>query len=145
MWVEGDEMNTMTFKDVIAAATESAELDVEGAKIDFALELARLIESQGLSRAQFAQKLGVTKPMVTRILRGDSNLTIGTMVRAAHAAGGKLHLHIAPENQSVQWFNLIRGGQIAASPDGSARLASASRANPWHFAANDHETQSIAA
>lgn len=138
-------MNMMTFKDVIAAATESGEMDLEGAKIDFALELERIIAAHSLSRAQFAQKLGVSKPMVTRILRGDANLTLETMVRAAHAAGGQLHLHIAPENHAVQWFSLIRCGQVAVVQNAAERMARTSNANPWHFSANDHETQSIAA
>ncbi len=138
-------MNSTTYKDLIAAAAASAELEVEGAKIDFALGLARLLEMRKLSKTQLAQQLGVSKPMVTRILRGDANLTIETMVRAVRAGGGQLHLHIAPEDQAVQWFRLIRSGQVAPAIAVDARMARTAPANPWNYAANDHEAQSLAA
>lgn len=138
-------MNGNTFKQLIAGALASGELDVEGAKVDFAVGLARVMEARKINKAQLAQVLGVSKPLVTRILRGDANLTIETMVRAARAAGGKLHLHVAPDGQDVQWFGLYRTGAVAAAHQAGNRAVRSSHVNPWHLAANDHETQSIAA
>lgn len=136
-------MTNMTFREVIASAIESADLDVEAAKIDFALALGRLLEHSGISKADLAKRLGVSKPMVTRILRGDSNLTIETMVRAARAAHGCLHLHVAPEGQSVRWLEIFRS-HVPRS-NGPRYQEQAVGTHLWHNAANDHEAQSLAA
>lgn len=138
-------MNGKTFKQLIAEAFASGEMDVEGAKVDFAMGLARVMEARDISKAKLAHELGVSKPLVTRILRGDANLTIQTMVRAARAAGGKLHLHVAPDGQDVQWFGLYRNGAVAAAHHAGNRAVRPDHVNPWHLAANDHETQPLAA
>lgn len=138
-------MNGNTFKQLIAGALASGELDVEGAKVDFAVGLARVMEARNINKAQLAQVLGVSKPLVTRILRGDANLTIETMARAARAAGGKLHLHVAPDGQDVQWFGLYRKGAVAAVHSAGNRVARTDHVNSWQLAANDHEAQPLAA
>lgn len=138
-------MNGNTFKQLIAETLASGELDVEGAKIDFAMGLARMMDAREISKAQLAQALGVSKPLVTRILRGDANLTIQTMVRAARAAGGKLHLHVAPDGQDVKWFGLYRNGAVAAVHNVGNRAPRAGHVNPWNLAANDHEALPLAA
>ncbi|WP_334131521.1 helix-turn-helix transcriptional regulator [Silanimonas lenta] len=136
-------MGSMSFQDLISQAVRSGELDAEEAKLDFALGLARQLERAGLSKAELAERLGVSKPFVTRMLRGDSNLTIETMAKAAKAAGGRLHLHVAPEGQAVRWFEIIR----ACHPRSVAVRypASLEGQHHWHHAANDHETESVAA
>lgn len=138
-------MNGKTFKQLIAEAYASGEMDVEGAKVDFAVGLARVMEAREISKAKLAHDLGVSKPLVTRILRGDANLTIQTMVRAARAAGGKLHLHVAPDGQDVQWFGLYRNGAVAPVHNVGNRVSRGDHVNSWHLAANDHEAQPLAA
>ncbi len=130
-------MNGMSFQALVQQARSSGELDVEGAKLDFAIALARQLERAGLSKAEFAKRFGVSKPLVTRILRGDSNLTIETMVRAALAAGARLHLHVAPAEQEVRWFQLCRTAPVPGA-QAAHRRADAPALNPWHIAANEH-------
>lgn len=81
---------------MIREAEASGLMEMEGAKIDFAISLARLMERSGITRTALAQRLGVSAPMATKILRGDTNVTIETMVKAARAAGGKLHIELRP-------------------------------------------------
>jgi transcriptional regulator with XRE-family HTH domain len=87
-----------TFDEMMRAAAESWLLDIEGAKIDFALELNKLMERKEISRSDLASRLGVSLPMITKILRGDTNLTIETMVRATRAAKGRLRVEVVPED-----------------------------------------------
>lgn len=142
-------MNGMSFQALMQQALESGDLDVEGAKLDFAIALARQLERAGLSKAEFARRFGASKPLVTRILRGDSNLTIETMVRAAIAAGARLHLHVAPVEQEVRWFQLYRTAPVPVIQSAHRMAGDRAALNPWHIAANDHlechESQPIAA
>lgn len=141
-------MTDVSLKALMEQARAAGDLDVEGAKLDFAIALSRQMERAGLSKADVAKRLGVSKPLVTRILRGDSNLTIETMVRAALAVGARLHLLVAPAEQEVRWFQLCRTAP-AQAVTAARSTAAAGTLNPWHLAANGdlecHESQPIAA
>jgi transcriptional regulator with XRE-family HTH domain len=75
---------------------------VERAKLAFAMVLEGRLRSAGMSYADFAAKIGKSSPYVTRVMRGDYNLTIETMVKLARATGGKLDLRIAEESEAAQ-------------------------------------------
>ena len=79
-------MANSSLKQILNEARDSGALEIEGAKLDFAIALARLLEVSKMSRSELAKELQVSLPMVTKILRGDTNLTIETMVRAVRAA-----------------------------------------------------------
>jgi len=74
---------------------------IESAKSGFAVEIEKLLKRAGLNKSQFAHKINASSPYVTKMLRGDANLTIETMVKAARALDCDLHLHIAPRNHRV--------------------------------------------
>lgn len=80
----------MSFKDVVT----SHEYRLEAAKLDFALEIHAWMQREGINSAQLAELLSVSRPMVSKLLKGDSNVTIETMVKVAEALGGTLFLKI---------------------------------------------------
>lgn len=140
-------MSGLSFKKLIAQAAESGDLDVEGAKIDFALCLSRVLRSNQLSKAELAARLNVSKPLVSRMLRGDANLTIETMVKAAKAAGGKLHLHVSIGDQAIGWLDVIGRAPSHRRGVAQSRLLNSGISNnhQWNPAANDNEAQPVAA
>ncbi len=85
----------LVYQDFIREAIDSWLLDIEGAKIDFALALNKLMERHSVTHEVLAERLGVSLPMITKILRGDTNLTIETMVRATRAANGRLKIELS--------------------------------------------------
>jgi transcriptional regulator with XRE-family HTH domain len=67
---------------------------LEEVKLAFAEELCRLLEEQGISRTQLAERLGTSRAYVTRILRTDYNLTAETMVKVALALDARVTLSL---------------------------------------------------
>ena len=68
----------------------------------------RLLERRGLSRREFAERLGTSKAYVTRIFKGNGNFTINTMTRLVHALGGTIDIHVTPgEERNVKWFRVL--------------------------------------
>lgn len=111
----------MSFKQFDAIRDElkrSVDYQREKARIDFAAELWTLMEQNGVSRAKLAEKLGKTAPWVTKVLSGDNNFTINTMVELAHAAGGDLCLHIAHADTVTRWLTVHRTNAVASSVSG---------------------------
>lgn len=140
-----ENMGKPSFQALVQQAGNATALAVEGAKLDFAIGLAKLLNRAGLSRSEFATRLGVSLPMVTKILRGDTNVTIETMAKAARAAQGRLHINLAPADSQCRWFEIVKTErQRVASVPTQAVTTSANRIIPWDLVSSD-ETESVAA
>jgi transcriptional regulator with XRE-family HTH domain len=57
---------------------------------DFVAHLSNIMESEGIGRAELAQKLGVSKGRVSQILNNPGNLTLKLVVEYARAIGYKV-------------------------------------------------------
>jgi transcriptional regulator with XRE-family HTH domain len=56
-----------------------------------------MMEANGVSRSELARRLGVSPAYVTKVLRGNINFTLDSIVRLVRAAGGELSLQVAPK------------------------------------------------
>lgn len=80
---------------------------VEKSKIEFSVELEQLMDRARISKSALARKLGTSPAYVTKVLRGDANLTIESMVKLARALGANYYHHLALEDTSVRWLDVI--------------------------------------
>jgi len=67
---------------------------VESAKLDFAMKLEKQIRQSNLSYATLAKKIGTSAAYISKIFRGDTNMTIETMVKLTRASGARLNIEI---------------------------------------------------
>jgi len=57
-----------------------------------------------MTYSAIAKKIGSSAAYITKIFRGDSNMTIETMVKLARATGGQLEIKVIDAaTASVQW------------------------------------------
>lgn len=136
-------MATMRLKDLVKRADVSQSIAIEGAKLDFALSLSEMMEREGVKKADLAERLGVSRPMVTKILRGNSNLTIETMVRASSAVSGKLQIGVIPESSTGHWVEVIRESKCFGNKRAPVRKIH-NRSIPWEQVRNNG-TEPVAA
>lgn len=61
--------------------------------VDVLEDLLEALDAKGMSQAELARRLGVSRSAVNRILRGD-NLTVRTVARFAHAMGTRVSFRI---------------------------------------------------
>ena len=83
---------------------------IENAKLDFALALEKQRRLAGMSYAAIAEKLGTSAAYITKVFRGDANLTIETMVKLSRATGAKLSINLIDEKidaKSWMWIGNI--------------------------------------
>lgn len=120
----------------------SDEYHVESAKLEFALELKRVLDREKMTHAAFAERLGVSRPMISKMLRGDANMTIETMVKACRRLQSNLYLKIMREDCSARFFELAPNiGRARHQEHQSTRgrwLPVRENAG-WDFSANDLE------
>ena len=82
---------------------DSPSFMAESNKIGFACEIERALAANGISQNKLADMIGVTPAYVSKVLKGDANLTIETMTKFSDAIGKVLHLYLANKGAKVEW------------------------------------------
>ncbi|HQT95326.1 MAG TPA: helix-turn-helix transcriptional regulator [Thermoanaerobaculaceae bacterium] len=114
------------YRAFVERVTASVEYKVDVAALEFVEDLVRRMSEAGVSQAELARRLAASEAYVSKVLRGDTNFTLATMVKLATAVGHELHVHIAPAGSSVQWFDVVTPAQ---GPQGWPRMANARRSS----------------
>jgi len=94
---------------------ESPDFMAESNKIGFAFEIERAIAVNGISQNKLADMIGVSPAYISKVLRGDANLTIETMTKFADAIGKVLHLYLANKGANVEWIETFADVDTAVS------------------------------
>ncbi len=91
---------------------------VESAKLDFAMALEKQMRLAGMNYATLATKIGSSAAYISKIFRGDTNMTIETMVKLTRASGAHLNIEIVSGVGAAQrWDNkILRSTTIGRSP-----------------------------
>lgn len=96
-----------TLSDYLNTAKKDDTYWVEDAKIGFAVQVERHMDRCQINKRQLAERLGTSPAYITKVLRGDANLTIESLVKLARAVDGTLHIHVAHQTADVRWFDII--------------------------------------
>jgi transcriptional regulator with XRE-family HTH domain len=97
-----------SFEDLFEQAEKRLDYKVEGAKNDFTETVVRRMEETEVTRSELAERLGKQKPQITKLLRGNNNFTIETMVEIANALGCNYRSHLEPKECEAMWLNVTR-------------------------------------
>ena len=97
-----DEFNS--FEELFEQAEERLDYHVEGAKNDFTEQLVNRMDAIEMTRSELAERLGKKKPQITRLLRGNNNFTLETMVEIADAMDCTLSSTLKPKESKVVWL-----------------------------------------
>ena len=109
-----------SFKDRMAALRNSRSYCQEQAKLEFVAGVTRLMRAKGINNATLAERMETSASYVTKVLRGDVNFTIDSMVKVTHSLGGRFHIHVADSDADVRWLEHIAcAGQASSQPGAS--------------------------
>ena len=65
---------------------------IEGLVTDAAEFVSRLMEEQGVNKAELARRLGKSRAWVTRLLSGSANMTMRTFAELVYALGAEVQI-----------------------------------------------------
>ena len=102
-------MTDLSFKALLEQAKQGDHYWASKAKLSFTEELYALMAARVVSKAELARRIGSTPAYVIKVLRGDTNFTIDSMVRLVRAVDGQLSVHVARREERV------RGGTCGGS------------------------------
>ena len=95
-------MKKKSFKELLSEARERDTYWAASMILDFTEGLHKTMEANGITRSDLARRLGVSPAYITKVLRGNVNFTVDSMVRLVRAAGGEVSIHIAPKNKRAR-------------------------------------------
>lgn len=115
---------------------------VTRAKLDFSQALDVRRRRLQISYAAIAEKIGSSAPYVSKVFRGDSNLTIESMVKLAHATGGRLDIRIVDAATSLKQWDIahLAAVRVPAPATTSATYELLPPANGARFRFEDSPT-----
>lgn len=102
--------------ELVRRIEESELYDLEGAKHDISEQIYLVMEHQDVSKAKLARKLGKSRAYITKMLQGNANFTLESLVKIARALDCKLDLKnvLTPVQQKVEPFDwlLLEQGKV---------------------------------
>jgi len=85
------------FRDFLAEDGILEEVEGRALKRAVAMQLARLIEQQSLSKSDMALRMKTSRAAVDRMLDGSNpSMTLATLEKAARALGRRIKLELIP-------------------------------------------------
>lgn len=97
--------------DDLARLSEAADESRSG--IEYRLQMAVLelservhvrLKQLGITQAELARRMSVSRPMITKLLTGDSNFQLRTLMRLAEALNMELVVDLVPEGFRLPHF-----------------------------------------
>lgn len=107
--LQNESMKTSSERlDEFAARIEQTEMfDMEASKFDISEHVFAVMERQGVSKAKLARRLGKSRAYVTKILQGNANFTLESLVKIARALDCRLDVTrvLIPIQQTAPMFD----------------------------------------
>lgn len=95
----------LSFRKLFEEARQHEDYWTEGLAVEFTEEISRLMKEKNVSRSVLAERIGHSPAYVTKVLRGDANLTIASMVKLARALGAEVRVHLAAAGSRTTWYD----------------------------------------
>ncbi len=99
------------FANLFKQLEQSDTYHIDGAKVEIAEQIYLAMEQQGVSNAELARRLGKSRAYITKVLQGNVNFTIESLVKIARALGHKFDFQFAPEHTTERDAHLAETWQ----------------------------------
>ena len=80
---------------------------LEEAILNFTEQICEQMEKQKITRAELAERLGVSRAFITKLLNGNPNLTLKTMINMASALKSDLNIQIQPRRSAAKRLKAV--------------------------------------
>jgi transcriptional regulator with XRE-family HTH domain len=116
------------FKEALEEAEGSFEYKLESLELEVTEKILEIMEAKGVNRSELAQRLGVSKAAVSKLLNDGSNMTLKRLLTISEALGHDLTINLVPsgiqsEEKVVQYSPRSRSD----SPEGKPGKEQATR------------------
>lgn len=104
---------TKTLKERLNQIRKTHGYRVEKSKLEFVRGISRVMEHKNINNAELARRMDKSPSYITKVMRGDCNFTMDSMVKIVHALGSSIHIHVADSRADVRWVEAFECAQLA--------------------------------
>ena len=97
------------FAEVIKEMERDGSLQIDAAKLELSEQVLQIMENKGITEAELARRLKVSRAYVNKILQGSTNFTIETLVKIGIALKAEFRFEFVSEfdfNESMPEANI---------------------------------------
>ena len=94
---------------------ETPEYQAEQLKTEFAIQVERMMHRHDITKSELARRMGTSAAYITKVLRGDANVTLDTMAKLAWHADACVHLRLTEKDADGRWLEVIENRQSVVS------------------------------
>ena len=98
------------YKDFIRKSEASPDYWASLFTLELTENLLGLMQEKGISQKELSSCLNKSEGYISRVLNGDENLSIKSIVKLSLALDCAPHIHIAPKDIIVEWKERISRG-----------------------------------
>lgn len=106
-------MDLKALRQKLAAARRTFDYRLEKVLFDLAERMCEVMEKDKVSRTELARRMGVSPAYITKILNGNPNLTIKSLLKLSDALRQNVSIQFEPSSKVTQY--------AAALPESAAR------------------------
>ncbi len=104
-------MKNMTwFENKLAKFEKDLDFITEEAIIEFNEKIVEKMKERGLNNTKLAKLMGVSKPFVSKLLNGNPNMTLKTMVNIAEALDCNIYIDVCNKWVEPKTLYLLNKG-----------------------------------
>ncbi len=120
------------FATLLKRARRHPQYWVSRITLDFANRLSEMLKAKGMSKKDLAAKIDTSPAYITKVLRGDANYTVETMVKLAMAVDARVEVRLVPRVEA-EWHTekTLFLGSSACRPIPSGAFLKASNDGQW--------------
>ena len=105
-------------------ARDTPEYELEWLLLDVHEAMWAAMQARGVSRSELAERLGTSRAYITKLLEGQENMTLKTLVRVANALEMKVVAKFVPRERAAR---PARSGRSSVAPTTRAGTAAPRR------------------
>lgn len=91
------------FAELFHRLAESEDYLIDALKVEIAEQIYAAMEQQNVKKAELARRLGTSRAYVTKLLQGNVNFTIDSLVKVARVLDCQLDIQLAYKHLERHW------------------------------------------
>jgi len=103
----------LTLKQRMKNIRQSHDYRLEKAKLEFIQGVTRIMQQKEITNAELARRLETSPAYITKVMRGDTNFTLDSLVKITYALDSKVHIHVADTSAKVRWTEAFSFDRLA--------------------------------
>ena len=87
--------------EIMKKARQSHAYKREKIVLSLTEEMIVLMEQQEINKSELAERLGKSKPYITKIMSGSANFTLDSLIQIADALDSEINVHLTHTQKTV--------------------------------------------